>query len=113
MDDSKGSAGHSAVTRIIMLLCGTARNALIAFSTQLVLTRNVALSDYGSLAALVATVTLITPLAGLCIGWFWLELYGREGRQAIRWGPSAMKLTGLSLTITMLLLGAYISLSAN
>lgn len=97
------------LSRVFMLLCGTAGNAVIAFLTQLLLTRTLTVADYGRLSALMAAATLATPLAGLCIGWFWLELYGRENAGAARWGGATLRATVLTLAFAFLVLGLYVA----
>lgn len=95
--------------RILMLLIGTAGNALIAFLTHLLLTRRLAVTDYGHVVSVTAAVTMLTPVAGMTIGWFWLELYGREGQAAVRWGQAARKAALLAFTVSFALLLAYLA----
>ncbi|MGJ7917220.1 lipopolysaccharide biosynthesis protein [Massilia sp. LXY-6] len=95
--------------RILILLLGTAGNALIAFLTHLLLTRNVPVSDYGHVVSVTAAVTMLTPIAGMTIGWFWLELYGREGRAAVRWGKASRKAAALAFLVSFAVLLAYLA----
>lgn len=95
--------------RILMLLIGTAGNALIAFLTHLLLTRRLAVADYGHVVSVTAAVTMLTPVAGMTIGWFWLELYGREGRAAPRWGRAARKAAMLAFMVSFAALLAYLA----
>jgi len=94
--------------RILVLLVGTVGNALIAFLTQLVLTRCLDVSAYGEVVAITAAVTLLVPVAGISTGWFWLELYGRERQAAVRWGRASRKAAVLAMSASCLVLGAYL-----
>lgn len=104
---------HRTFSRILSLLFGSVGSAILAFLTQVVMTRGMAVSAYGGLAALIAVVTLLTPVAGQCIGWFWLELYGREGRSAVRWGNAALRLCVVTIVFACLVLAAYVALGSN
>lgn len=97
-----------ALARIGALLGGAAGNAVVAFLTQLMLTRGMAVADYGLVVAIVAGVGLLVPVAGAATGWFWLELHGREGAAARRWGPASRRLTVLALALCWAGLGAYL-----
>ena len=71
------------LSRVAVLLCGTFGTALLAFATQIILTRALSVPEYGRLAAMLAAVNVLTPFALIGIGWYWLELFGREGMRAI------------------------------
>lgn len=107
------SGQQRTISRIVGLLCGSAGNAVIAFLTQILMTRGMTVPDYGSLVALIAVATLLTPVAGQCVGWFWLELYGREGIAAVRWGKSALRLCMVTMSVACFLLLGYIGFSAS
>jgi len=94
--------------RILTLLLGTAGNALIAFLTHLLLTRKLPVADYGHVVSATAAVTMLTPVAGMTTGWFWLELYGREGQAAARWGKAARRTAVLAFLVSFALLAAYL-----
>lgn len=96
------------IMRILMLLVGTAGNALIAFLTHLLLTRNLPVDEYGRVVAVTAAATMLTPVASMCLGWFWLELYGREGQAAVRWGPGSRLATLFAFAVSSAVLTAYI-----
>ena len=93
--------------RIALLLAGTFGTAGLAFITHLLLTRAMSLSDYGRIVALLAAVNLFTPITSMGMGWFWLDLFGREGRQAIRWMGRATRLACASTAVSVLLLVTY------
>ena len=67
------------LTRILALLSGTFGSALLGFVTQLLLARALNVADYGGLAALLAMVNIVGTFAGYGVGWFWLQVFGREG----------------------------------
>jgi O-antigen/teichoic acid export membrane protein len=99
--------------RIFMLLLGTGGNALIAFLTHLLLTRSLPVDDYGRVVAMTAAVTMLVPVASACLGWFWLELYGREGAAALRWGPGARLATLGAFGISFLVLALYVAVAGG
>ena len=84
------------IKRISVVLCGTFGTALLAFGTQFILTRGMEVAEYGRLSAMLAGVNILTPIAVLGIGSFWLEVFGREGFSATRWIASAMRLNLLA-----------------
>jgi O-antigen/teichoic acid export membrane protein len=91
-------------------MSGTAGNALLAFAVQSLLTRALGVADYGRLAALVATATLFVPMVSQAVGWFWFDLYAREGAGARRWGAAAVRLTLLQSVVAIGLLACYVLL---
>ena len=97
--------------RILMLLFGTVGNALIAFFTQLLLTRSLDVAAYGQVVAITAAVTMLIPVAGMTTGWFWLELYGRERQAAARWGRGSRQAAVLTLALSCAVLAAYLLLA--
>jgi O-antigen/teichoic acid export membrane protein len=100
---------RQTLSRILMLLCGTVGTALLAFATQFLLARGLSVADYGRLAALLATVNLVTPLANCGMGWFLLNVFGKEGSAAVRWIVPAMKACALTATMSIVLLAGYIA----
>lgn len=106
---SSPAPAQQFLRRIAVLLCGTFGAALLAFGTQLILTRGMSVSDYGRLAALLAAINVLTPVAMLGMGWFWLELFGREGLRATRWLGPALRLGALASLASVVLLLAYVA----
>jgi O-antigen/teichoic acid export membrane protein len=106
-------AAHAGqfLKRMAVLLCGTFGTALVAFATHLILTRGMSVSGYGRLAALLAAVNVVTPIAVLGMGWFWLELFGREGWRATRWIAPAVRLGLLASLASIALLVSYVAAS--
>jgi O-antigen/teichoic acid export membrane protein len=99
--------------RITLLLCGAFASAILAFATQLVLTRGMSVTDYGTVVAMLAAVNVVTPLAVLGMGWFWLELFGREGWRATRWIAQSARLGALASLISIVLLVTYVAWSTE
>ncbi|XXF10704.1 oligosaccharide flippase family protein [Pseudomonas sp. D2-3] len=91
---------------ISMLWGGAIIGAFFAFLTQVYLARMLGVHDYGQFSAALATVSIITPLAGFGISGFWLRVFGEEGWKAIRWiVPSMYFLVFSSLLSFFVLLG--------
>ena len=99
---------RGTLTRILILLCGTAGNALLAFAMQFILVRGLSVADYGRLAALMAAVNLATPLANGGIDSFWLHLFGKNGWGALRWVAPTMRACALTTAFAVLVLTGYI-----
>lgn len=99
--------------RILVLLCGSGGTAVFGFVAQFLLARGLQVGDYGRLAALLAVVNVLTPLASCGVGWFWLQVYGEEGRFAVRWIVPTLRVTMITAAVASLLLGAYIALSGG
>lgn len=67
------------------------------------------MEQYGAFAVALASVSLLTPLAGFGVGSYWLRVFGKEGWAGQRWIHSTMKLAGFSsiLTIVAALIWAW------
>ena len=101
------------LSRVAVLLCGTFGTALLAFATQIILTRALSVPEYGRLAAMLAAVNVLTPFALIGIGWYWLELFGREGMRARRWIAPALRLALLAGLVSSSLLVWYVLATAS
>ncbi len=73
----------------------------LAFLTQVVLARELTPAGYGVFAASLATITLVSPLAGFGVQGFWLKLFGAEGWHAIRWLPPSFRFVFISTFSTL------------
>jgi O-antigen/teichoic acid export membrane protein len=93
---------------MIVLLSGTFGSALLGFATQLLVARTLDVADYGRFAALLAMVNITASLAGYGVGWFWLQLFGREGWSALRWVVPTVQLIGLTSFAGTLILAGYV-----
>ena len=93
---------RKAFNAFALLWLGTLLGAGLAFLTQIVLARKLGSEDYGIFSAVLAMVTLITPLAGFGVSQLWLKVFGQEGWHAKKWLSSSFQLVILS-TITVLI----------
>jgi O-antigen/teichoic acid export membrane protein len=96
------------LARLAALLSGSLGSSLLAFLTQLALTRSLGLADYGRLVALIAVINILQIFAGYGVGWFWLQLFGREGWAGFRWVGPTIRLLAIAAAAGTLLLGAYV-----
>lgn len=70
---------------LALLWLGTLIGAGLAFLTQIILARKLGSEYFGMFSAVLAMVTLVTPLAGFGISQLWLKVFGQEGWNAQRW----------------------------
>lgn len=89
---------------VSLLWLGSLLGAGCAFLTQVILARQLGPSNFGIFAAALATITLLTPLAGFGVSGYWLKAFGKEGWQAIRWLPGSFRFATLSTFIVVLCL---------
>lgn len=104
---SPRSAAFLTVKHIGLLFSTTLGTAFLAFLTNLLLTRGLSMQAYGRLAALLAAINVATPIASIGLGWFWLDLFGREGRPAVRWIQPALRLSAVATGLAAALLLLY------
>jgi len=74
-----------AFNALALLWLGTLIGAGLAFLTQIILARKLGSEYFGMFSAVLAMVTLMTPLAGFGISQLWLKVFGQEGWNAQRW----------------------------
>ncbi len=92
---------------ISVLFTGTLISSVCSFVTQLVLTHSLTVAEFGRIAALLAAINLVTPLASAGVNWSLLQAFGREGWGAVRWlRPSAM-LVGIATCLASLIVAGY------
>jgi O-antigen/teichoic acid export membrane protein len=97
--------------RVLTLLAGSLGASLLTFLTQLALTRALPVRDYGRLVTLLAVINILQIFAGYGVGWFWLQVFGREGRAAFRWVVPTIRLIALASSAATAALGVYIFMS--
>lgn len=102
-----------AFKAITLLWFGSLLGAGFAFLTQVILARQLGPAGFGIFAAALATVTLLTPLAGFGVAQFWLKAFGAEGWAAIRWLNESFKFVTISSCMALLLLIAWSYISHN
>jgi O-antigen/teichoic acid export membrane protein len=76
---------QKAFKEISLLWIGSLLGAFIAFLTQVLLARHLAIDNFGQFSSALATIAIIAPLAGFGISQFWLQIFGEEGYSAFRW----------------------------
>ncbi len=93
--------------RLSVLFTGTFASSGLAFATQILLARLLPLESFGSLAALLAAVNFLTPVASGGVNWFLLRAYGNEGAAARRWLRPTAGLVALATAVSSMALLAY------
>src|SRR5215207_2496230 len=101
------------IDRVFLLFSGSIGSAVLAFVTQLLCARSLALPDYGRLVALLAVINIIAVFSGYGVGWFWLQLFGCEGRAAYRWVGATIRLLGITFAIGAVLLAGYVLITSR
>jgi O-antigen/teichoic acid export membrane protein len=96
-----------------LLFTGTLAASGLAFLTQIMLTRRLPVAEVGPIAALLATINFLTPMATAGVNYFLLQSYGREGAGAARWLPASARLLALATLLSGLLLAAYVFRSSS
>lgn len=86
---------------IIILWGSQLAAAGAAFLTQLLLARGLSVENYGALATALASVNLLSPLAGFGVGAYWLRVFGKEGWAGQRWIWPTVKLAAISSVLIM------------
>lgn len=71
----------------------------MVFVTQTVLARRLGPAAYGLFASSLATVTMLTPLAGFGLSQFRLRAYGAEGWAADRWLRPSLHLSAITTAL--------------
>jgi len=79
------STHKRSLVSISWLWLGTIAGAGLAFATQIMLARSLGAEQFGVFSSALATVTLLSPLAGFGVAGYWLNAFGREGLNAQRW----------------------------
>ncbi|HEX2941284.1 MAG TPA: polysaccharide biosynthesis C-terminal domain-containing protein [Rhodopila sp.] len=92
---------------LTMLFSGTLAFSALAFLTQVILTRQLPIAEVGPIAALLAVINFLTPVATAGINYFILQSFGREGWGAMRWLPRCAQLAGLATLLTVFALAGY------
>lgn len=103
--------GYLALKPLAVLLSSSAGSALLAFAIQLLLTRALSIVDYGRLVATLALINLLQLLCGYGVGWFWLQVFGCEGRAAFRWVGPTIRAMAITLVAGIVVLAAYMYLA--
>jgi O-antigen/teichoic acid export membrane protein len=107
---SASQGWRRALGAVSMLWMATALGAVLAFVAQALLAREMGPAEFGLFASSLATVTMLSPLAGFGLSQYWLQAYGVEGWGANRWlRPSLRFIAGSTLlTMSMIVVWAYV-----
>lgn len=92
---------------VSVLFTGTLISSVFSFATQLVLTRSLTVAQFGRIAALLAVISLVTPIASAGVNWFLLQAFGREGWLAVRWLRPSANLAAITTALGCLIVAAY------
>jgi O-antigen/teichoic acid export membrane protein len=92
---------NRALGAVSMLWVTTAIGAGLAFLTQALLARELGPSQYGLFTSSLATVTMVSPLAGFGLSQYWLQVYGVEGWTANRWLTPSLRFISVSTLLTL------------
>lgn len=93
-------------TALIILFAATSLAALLNFGVQVMLARVLGPHQFGAFASALAMVTLVAPLAGFGLGGYWLKVFGKEGRAALRWLPGSFRF--LSVSTLLVIAGLFV-----
>jgi O-antigen/teichoic acid export membrane protein len=101
---------RQALGAISVLWVATAFGAALAFLTQALLARKLGPPEFGLFASSLATITMVSPLAGFGLSQYWLQVYGVEGWQGNRWlQPSLRFITGSTLlTLSLVIAWSFV-----
>lgn len=97
----------TALRAISTLYVSSMAAAGAAFVTQVLLSRHLGPTQYGSLSAALATVTILAPLGAFGIAPYWLRVFGLEGWLAMRWLSPSLRFAALSTFATCALLALW------
>lgn len=98
-----------ALKALSFLGVSSVAGAGLAFLTQVILARNLGVSDYGTFSSALAVVALMTPLAGFGIAPMWLRIFGLEGHMGMRWIKPSLIFSAIStaLAISLVIVWAF------
>ena len=91
-----------AFNALALLWLGTLLGAGLAFLIQIILARKLGSEYFGMFSAVLAMVTLVTPLAGFGISQLWLKVFGQEGWNARKWLKSSLNFVILSTSVVFI-----------
>lgn len=97
----------------MLLFGGTFGSAIFAMGGQLLLARSLSVADYGRLAAVLAAVNLLSPVAAFGVNWFWVQIFGREGYRGYRWIAPSLSLLAVTNLISLAGLAVYFGFFAG
>lgn len=93
---------HRSTRAIALLAISQAIVSIAAFFTQIILTRTLAIVEYGALTAAMSIVMFFAPVAGFGVGPFLLWRFGKEGWHGERWIRPSLLVTIISVVLSIL-----------
>src|SRR3546814_5931016 len=100
--NEKISSSHFRTAGAVSILwLGSLAGAGCAFLVQLLLARQLTAAEFGTFAATLNMVTLVSPLASFGLGALWLRIFGEEGWGGMRWLRGSLRYIIWSSTIVL------------
>jgi O-antigen/teichoic acid export membrane protein len=97
-----------STSALAVLFTGALSFSVLAFLTQMLLTRQLPVGDVGLVAALLTVINFLTPLATAGVNYFVLQSFGREGQTAMRWLSSCTRLAATATLFSSIALVFYV-----
>ena len=111
---NKISEFRDSISKVLILLISLVGSAFVAFLTQIILGRMLTVDEFGVITASLSMVYIIASMIGFGLPNFWLQCFGNEGWQALRWiNPCLKFLLVYTPCIFFLLWGYQYFLMAN
>ncbi|BCY01817.1 oligosaccharide flippase family protein [Stutzerimonas stutzeri] len=104
---------RKAFRSLSVLWLGALAGAFFAFVTQAMLARALGAYEYGLFSAALATIAIVSPLAGFGVPGFWLRVFGEEGYKAFRWVQPSLLFIILTSSVLFILINIWASQSAT
>lgn len=79
----------------------------LAFVTQIILARNLGVDGFGVFSSALATVTLLSPLAGFGVASLWLKVFGLEGVGGGRWLKPSFVFVLISTVLVLVMVALW------
>lgn len=95
---------RKSIFKVLVLFAGSIGAASCAFFIQVLLARELEPAVYGSFATVLATVTLLAPLACVGVPGFLIRVFGVEGLYGLRWVITSLKLVTFGVVTVLLVL---------
>jgi len=104
---------RSSLKLLSFLWSGTLIGSGSTFLVYMLLARELGIEEFGLFSSSLATITLLTLLAGFGVSKFWLKEFGREGWNAIRWIRPSIKFIYISTIFIVILLAVWATLGPH
>ena len=101
------------IIALFSLFLGTALTALAALFTTIILAKHTTTEIFGNYSAIIATVTILTPMGGFGIAQYWLKLFGQHGDYGILWIKKSIIYICFSTIFIFLALSIWFAITAD